>query len=98
MQVVTAEEVEQFNKKCADRQGQIKAGRAHVWTQYHTYAWGADEMKPLSHSRNDNWGGMVRMPIYLFIYLSIELFWYSLQTMQHHRRDYKLPAVLCYLS
>jgi hypothetical protein len=47
----------------SDRQGQIrkekiKDGMKHVWKGYQTYAWGRDELKPLSNSGQDNWGGM----------------------------------------
>jgi hypothetical protein len=30
----------------------------HAWKGYKTYAWGRDELKPLSKSGTDPWGGM----------------------------------------
>lgn len=47
----------------SDRQGRIrresvKAGMKHAWAGYKRYAWGRDEVKPLSNRGQDNWGGM----------------------------------------
>lgn len=30
----------------------------HAWTGYRTRAWGRDELKPISGTGQDNWGGM----------------------------------------
>ena len=29
-----------------------------IWRNYHEYAWGRDELKPISRRGHDNWGGM----------------------------------------
>ncbi|CAM9697869.1 unnamed protein product [Heterosigma akashiwo] len=36
----------------------IRAGFKHAWDGYKAHAWGADEVKPQSGRRNENWGGM----------------------------------------
>lgn len=50
-------------KKESDRQGQIrkqkiKEGMKHVWSGYKSFAWGRDELKPISNHGQDNWGGI----------------------------------------
>lgn len=41
-----------------ERREAIKAGMKHAWDGYKKYAWGRDELKPLSNRGNDNWGGI----------------------------------------
>ncbi len=50
-------------KRESDRLGrihadQIKASMKSIWSNYHQYAWGRDELKPVSKRGHDNWGGM----------------------------------------
>jgi len=40
------------------RAAAIRDGFRHAWKGYKDHAWGADEVKPQSGRRNDNWGGM----------------------------------------
>jgi mannosyl-oligosaccharide alpha-1,2-mannosidase len=40
------------------RREEIKAAMSFVWGSYKKYAWGRDELKPISHQGQDNWGGM----------------------------------------
>eukprot|EP00607_Mallomonas_marina_P010390 CAMPEP_0182422000 /NCGR_PEP_ID=MMETSP1167-20130531/7594_1 /TAXON_ID=2988 /ORGANISM="Mallomonas Sp, Strain CCMP3275" /LENGTH=874 /DNA_ID=CAMNT_0024599693 /DNA_START=38 /DNA_END=2662 /DNA_ORIENTATION=+ len=40
------------------RKDKIKEAMQHAWSGYKKYAWGKDEVKPKSHSGQDNWGGM----------------------------------------
>ena len=37
---------------------QIKESMRFIWRNYHEYAWGRDELKPISRRGHDNWGGM----------------------------------------
>ena len=57
-QVVTPAENEAYVIKCAGRRDQIRDGMRFVWSNYHEYAWGSDELKPISRSRSNNWGSM----------------------------------------
>ncbi len=41
-----------------ERREMIKNGMKFVWEGYRKYAWGRDELKPLSNHGQDNWGGM----------------------------------------
>jgi len=41
-----------------ERRENIKDGMKHAWEGYRRYAWGRDELKPLSNNGVDNWGGM----------------------------------------
>lgn len=36
----------------------VKSAMQHAWRYYKQYAWGFDELKPLSHRGHNNWGGM----------------------------------------
>lgn len=40
------------------RRETIKGAMKFVWGSYKKYAWGRDELKPLSRTGQDNWGGM----------------------------------------
>ncbi|CAJ1941752.1 unnamed protein product [Sphenostylis stenocarpa] len=40
------------------RRDKIKDAMLHAWTSYETYAWGRDELKPLSMDGVDNFGGL----------------------------------------
>lgn len=40
------------------RQAEIKKSTARVWAAYKRYAWGADELKPVSRSSSNTWGHM----------------------------------------
>ena len=41
-----------------ERSNAVKAAMQHCWRNYKLKAWGADEIKPVSGSRSENWGGM----------------------------------------
>ncbi|CEH17862.1 Mannosyl-oligosaccharide alpha-1,2-mannosidase and related glycosyl hydrolases [Ceraceosorus bombacis] len=41
----------------AERQKLVKAAFLHAWEGYKTYAWGHDELKPVSKKPNDNFNG-----------------------------------------
>ena len=56
--IITNEDQQKFNIKCAERKQSVKQGMIHVWSSYRSHAWGADELKPLSKTRNNNWGSM----------------------------------------
>jgi mannosyl-oligosaccharide alpha-1,2-mannosidase len=56
-------EVTEEMRQASDKEGRIrresvKRGMQHAWAGYKKYAWGRDEVKPLSNQGQDNWGGM----------------------------------------
>jgi hypothetical protein len=55
---VTKEMLERSHKQALERREKIKAGMQHAWSGYKKYAWGSDELKPLSKRGQENWGGM----------------------------------------
>lgn len=55
---VTDEMKAESDKLGRQRREKIKDGMRHVWAGYKKFAWGADELKPLSNRGHDNWGGM----------------------------------------
>lgn len=55
---VTQEMRDESDKVSRVRREKVKDGMKHAWAGYKTYAWGRDEVKPLSHGGSDNWGGM----------------------------------------
>lgn len=55
---VTEEMKAQSYKSGMERREIIKASMKFVWEKYVKYAWGRDELKPLSRTGTDNWGGM----------------------------------------
>ena len=55
---VTAEMKKQSDELGRTRREKIKSSMAFVWESYRKYAWGRDELKPLSRQGQDNWGGM----------------------------------------
>lgn len=55
---VTEDMREESDKQGRIRRESVKAGMQHAWAGYKKYAWGRDEVKPLSHRGQDNWGGM----------------------------------------
>lgn len=54
----TQVEQEKSDELGRQRAAVIKQGMRHVWSNYKQHAWGADELKPLSKQRNNNWSGM----------------------------------------
>ena len=40
-----------------DRRKAVIRSFLHAWQGYERYAWGRDEVRPLTHSWNDAWGG-----------------------------------------
>jgi hypothetical protein len=55
---VTSGMTERSFKESEGRRTAIRNGMKFVWAGYKTYAWGRDELKPLSKSGKDNWGGL----------------------------------------
>eukprot|EP01033_Poteriospumella_lacustris_P000486 gene487-326_t len=56
--VVTDAMRQASDKQAYTRRERIKEGMRHAWRGYKQYAWGNDELKPLSNRGQDNWGGM----------------------------------------
>lgn len=56
--IVTSEMKEESDAKGRVRRESVKDAMKHAWSGYKTYAWGKDEVKPLSKSGSDPWGGM----------------------------------------
>ena len=48
----------QLNEIAHKRSVKVKEAMEHLWKGYKTYAWGKDELLPLSNGGQDNWGGM----------------------------------------
>lgn len=48
----------QSNILANDRKQHIKKAMEHAWNGYKTFAWGHDEVKPISKSPFDRWGGL----------------------------------------
>eukprot|EP01038_Epipyxis_sp_PR26KG_P010250 gene10250-13787_t len=55
---VTDEMREEADRLGKERRELIKQGMTHAWDGYKKYAWGYDELKPLSNRGQNNWGGM----------------------------------------
>ena len=56
--VVTAEMIRESDAEGRVHGQAVKAAMKHAWNGYTKYAWGFDELKPLSHHGTNNWGGM----------------------------------------
>lgn len=56
--LITIEMKEESNKLGIIRKEIIKNGMKHAWKGYKTYAWGQDEVEPISKRGSDPWGGM----------------------------------------
>lgn len=55
---ISPEEMARSDALGRERANAVRAAMAHAWSGYRSKAWGADELKPRSGSRQDNWGGM----------------------------------------
>lgn len=55
---VTAEMTAESDRVGRERREVIKNSMRFVWDKYVAFAWGRDELKPLSRTGSDNWGGM----------------------------------------
>jgi hypothetical protein len=55
---MTASERQELNEIARARSALVKKAMQHVWSGYETYAYGKDELLPLSKSGQDNWGGI----------------------------------------
>ena len=55
---ISSSEQYQFDTVARLRRTHIRNAMKHVWKGYTTYAYGYDELKPLSKMGYDNWGGM----------------------------------------
>jgi len=55
---MTAEERIDSEDLARERRNHIRNAMRHAWEGYRMYAWGKDELKPLSKRGLDNWGGM----------------------------------------
>eukprot|EP00804_Cyclotella_cryptica_P020928 CCRYP_009260-RD/>CCRYP_009260-RD protein AED:0.11 eAED:0.11 QI:166/0.71/0.87/1/0.85/0.75/8/0/1132 len=51
-------ELQQLNHIAHARSLKVKEAMRHLWAGYKKYAWGRDELLPLSNRGQDNWGGM----------------------------------------
>jgi len=51
-------ELQQLNDIAHARSLKVKEAMRHLWAGYKKYAWGRDELLPLSNRGQDNWGGM----------------------------------------
>eukprot|EP01039_Chlorochromonas_danica_P009873 gene9873-10919_t len=56
--VITQEMKDESDRLGRERREKIKDGMRHAWTGYKNHAWGRDELRPISGSSKDNWGGM----------------------------------------
>lgn len=56
--LITTEMKDESIKLGRIRKESIKDGMKHAWKGYKTYAWGMDEVKPISKQGSDPWGGM----------------------------------------
>ena len=56
--VVTEEERRESDVRARGRREAIKDGMKHAWEGYRTYAFGMDEVKPISKKGHNPWGGM----------------------------------------
>ncbi|GMI02763.1 hypothetical protein TrVE_jg12329 [Triparma verrucosa] len=54
----TQEVLDASDEKARGRRAEIKASMQHVWAGYRKYAFGFDELKPLSKKGHNPWGGM----------------------------------------
>lgn len=55
---VTDEMREESDRLGRQRREIIKSGMVHAWSGYQKYAWGRDELKPITQDGGDPWGGM----------------------------------------
>lgn len=55
---VTADMITESDRLGHERKLMVKASMKHAWKGYKDYAWGRDELKPVSKRGQDNWGGM----------------------------------------
>jgi hypothetical protein len=55
---ITPEMKEESDKNARRRRGIIKKAMIHAWSGYKKYAFGADELLPLSKLPQENWGGI----------------------------------------
>ena len=51
-------ELRQLDELARVRSLKIKEAMAHLWRGYQQYAWGRDELLPISNGGQDNWGAM----------------------------------------
>ena len=56
--LITTEMIDESINLGRIRKESIKDGMKHAWKGYKTYAWGKDEVKPISKQGSDPWGGM----------------------------------------
>jgi hypothetical protein len=54
----TDEQREEFDEVALARSVIVKKAMEHAWSGYQRYCWGRDELLPLSHQCQDNFGGM----------------------------------------
>eukprot|EP00540_Astrosyne_radiata_P017198 CAMPEP_0116832202 /NCGR_PEP_ID=MMETSP0418-20121206/5763_1 /TAXON_ID=1158023 /ORGANISM="Astrosyne radiata, Strain 13vi08-1A" /LENGTH=671 /DNA_ID=CAMNT_0004461541 /DNA_START=11 /DNA_END=2026 /DNA_ORIENTATION=+ len=56
--IVTDAMIEKSGACARSRRYHVKQAMKHAWTGYSTYAFGHDEVLPVSQGAGDNWGGM----------------------------------------
>jgi hypothetical protein len=55
---ITPDMIEQSNKIARERREYVRDAMIHAWSSYRKYAFGADELLPLSKKPSQNWGGV----------------------------------------
>ena len=55
---LSTSELQESNEIARARAVLVKKAMQHVWRGYETYAYGKDELLPITKSGQDNWGGM----------------------------------------
>jgi len=55
---ITDEMKKESDKLGRQQREKVKAAMKFAWDGYRNYAWGRDELKPISKTGQDNWGGM----------------------------------------
>ena len=56
--LISSREQYQYDTMARLRRTHVRNAMKHVWNGYKTYAYGYDELKPVSKIGYDNWGGM----------------------------------------
>ena len=55
---ITSQLIEQSDELARSRRHHVLGAMKHIWKNYKEFAWGKDELHPISHRATSNWGGM----------------------------------------
>ena len=55
---ITKTLISQSDELARSRRYHVKEAMKHIWTNYKAYAFGMDELHPISKRGTSNWGGM----------------------------------------